>query len=95
VLYDIVAETVRTYEAQFAYAWDLEERRDYAEKLLKNIVGFEVEITRLEGKLKLSQNRSPADQEGVISGLSQQESPTDRALAAVMRERMSAERGRT
>jgi transcriptional regulator len=92
-LYRIVAETVHTYEAQFAYAWDLEERRDYAEKLLKNIIGFEVEITRLEGKLKLSQNRSPADQEGVIAGLSHQESLTDRALAAVMRERMEQSSG--
>jgi len=85
-LYRIVAETVRVYEAQFDYAWELAARRDFAEKLLKNIVGFELEITRLEGKRKLSQNRSRADQEGVITGLTDQGDPVGTALAAVMRE---------
>lgn len=85
-LYGIVAETVQVYEAQFDYAWDLAARRDFAEKLLKNIVGFEIEITRLEGKRKLSQNRSRADQEGVIAGLTDQGDPVGTALAAVMRE---------
>ena len=49
-LYRIVAELVRVHEGQFAYAWDLEAQRGYAEKLLKNIVGFTFEILRLEGK---------------------------------------------
>jgi transcriptional regulator len=36
---------------------------------LRAIVGIEVRITRIEGKFKLSQNRSEADVEGVIAGL--------------------------
>lgn len=87
-LYGIVAETVRVYEAQFAYTWDLAARREFAEKLLKNIVGFELEIQRLEGKRKLSQNRSHADQEGVIAGLSGQGDPLSTAIASLMRERL-------
>ena len=87
-VYNIVAETVRTFEAQFAYAWNLEDWREFAEKLLKNIVGFDIEISRLEGKLKLSQNRSRADQEGVIAGLARQESPVDQALASLMEDRL-------
>ena len=35
---------------------------------MKAIVGIEIEITRLEGKFKLSQNR-PADALGVIEAL--------------------------
>lgn len=93
-LYAIVADTVRVFEGQFDYSWDLEARRDFAEKLLKNIVGFEFEITRLEGKLKLGQNRSRADQEGVIAALSAQGDPVGVALAQVMRDRISAERSR-
>jgi transcriptional regulator len=85
-LYQIVAETVRTFEARFDYAWDLEARSDYARKLLKNIVGFEMEITRLEGKRKLSQNRSQADQESVINALTTQGGALDLAVAAVMRD---------
>lgn len=36
---------------------------------LKAIVGVELVITRVEAKAKLSQNRTPADVEGVIAGL--------------------------
>jgi transcriptional regulator len=87
-LYDIVAKTVATFEQQFDYAWDLEARRDYAEKLLKNIVGFEMTITRLEGKRKLSQNRPKADQEGVIAGLEAGSDPLGLAVANIMREQI-------
>lgn len=83
-LYEIVADLVKAFERQFAYAWDLDARREYAQKLLKNIVGFEIEITRLEGKCKLSQNRSHADQEGVIAGLTGRGEPLDLALAQLM-----------
>lgn len=36
---------------------------------LRAIVGLELPLTRVEAKAKLSQNRSPADQRGVIDGL--------------------------
>jgi transcriptional regulator len=36
---------------------------------LRGIVGIEFTVTRIEGKAKLSQNRSDADQRGVIEGL--------------------------
>jgi len=86
-VFKIVAETVRVYESQFDYAWDLNAYRDYAQKLLKNIVGFEFEITRIEGKRKLNQNRSQADQSSVIAGLTEQADPLGLALASLMRER--------
>jgi transcriptional regulator len=36
---------------------------------LKGIVGIEIEITRIEGKWKVSQNRPEADRRGVAAGL--------------------------
>ena len=48
---------------------------------------MEIEITALEGKFKLSQNRSAADAHGVMSGLEASTSAQDRAVADVMRER--------
>jgi len=42
---------------------------DYIEMMLKNIVGLEITAQRIEGKEKLSQNRSAADQQGVIESL--------------------------
>ncbi len=36
---------------------------------MRGIVGIELAVTGVEGKVKLSQNRSIADREGVIEGL--------------------------
>ena len=57
---------------------------DYRRRLLGGIVGFRIPITRIEGKFKLSQNRSEADRSGVynahVSG-----SDDQRALADWMK----------
>ncbi len=42
---------------------------DYVQQMLRVIVGIEIAVTRLEGKWKLSQNRSEADRAGVVAGL--------------------------
>lgn len=42
---------------------------DYIERMLAAIVGFEIRISSLKGKWKLSQNREPKDRLGVIDGL--------------------------
>jgi transcriptional regulator len=39
---------------------------------LRAIVGFELSITRLEGKWKMSQNRIVADRQGVREGLARE-----------------------
>ena len=54
--------------------------------LLRGVVGFEVEIIRLIGKRKLSQNRSPADQRGVIAGLEEADDADSAAVGKLMRE---------
>lgn len=52
---------------------------------LKGIVGLRLRLTRIEGKLKLSQNRPAEDREGVVQGLGASCDPRDRAVAATMR----------
>ena len=42
---------------------------DYLDRMLRGIVGLEFRVDRVEGKAKLSQNRSEADRAGVIIGL--------------------------
>ena len=54
----------------------------YVDAMLKNIVGFEIEVTRLEGKFKLSQNR-PAEAPRVAAELEREGAA---GLAALMRE---------
>jgi transcriptional regulator len=56
----------------------------YMDGMLRGIVAFEIEITRLEGKMKLSQNRSDADRQGVVAALAMSASPDDQAIASKM-----------
>jgi transcriptional regulator len=56
---------------------------DYIERLLGSIVGFELGITRLIGKWKLSQNRSDEDRAGVAAGLREQDAESV-AMAELM-----------
>ena len=42
---------------------------DFIEKLQRTIVGIELEVTRIEAKRKLSQNKPDGDVSGAIDGL--------------------------
>jgi transcriptional regulator len=55
--------------------------RSYLEAMLRGIVGIRFEIFRLEGKCKMSQNRSGADREGVVRGLRARDGADDVAVA--------------
>ncbi|WP_413793321.1 MULTISPECIES: FMN-binding negative transcriptional regulator [unclassified Pseudomonas] len=72
--------------------WKIEDAPvEYIDSMLKAIVGFALPIQRLEGKRKLSQNRSPVDIAGVRNGLAASPDPQDRALAHLMPEQSSKE----
>jgi predicted FMN-binding regulatory protein PaiB len=67
-----------------AQPWKMSDApKDYLDEMVKAIVGIEVEITRLAGKFKLSQNREARDIAGVIGQL---EERGDQALARAMAE---------
>src|SRR3954470_1545355 len=83
-LHRMLESLVATHEAAFAQPWRMDLPRDYLDKMMRAIVGFEIEITRLEGKLKLSQNRSEHDQHQVAEALGQSEDPLDRGVAELM-----------
>jgi transcriptional regulator len=86
-LYTLLKDSVNTFEAGFAKPWAIQERGDFMYKKMQAIVGFELPITRLEGKLKLSQNRSADDQEHVIAMLQNSEDMLSNATAKLMQER--------
>lgn len=60
---------------------------EYIQGMLKAIVGLRLPIKRLDGKRKLSQNRSPADIAGVRNGLANSLDARDQALAQLMQAR--------
>jgi transcriptional regulator len=65
-----VSELTDTHEDAREHPWQVTDApASYIEGQLRGIVGIEVTVTRIEGKAKLSQNRSDADRRGVIDGL--------------------------
>lgn len=88
---DIRAQQERLVAAyEGADGWTMDSQpEDYIDGMLRGIIAFEMPVTRLEGKFKLSQNRPREDQESVIKELSSSASPWDRALADIMRRHMS------
>jgi len=66
----IVTKLTQRYENPREKPWAVSDApADYIAAQLKGIVGVVLHISRLEGKRKLSQNKTKADQEGVIRGL--------------------------
>jgi transcriptional regulator len=66
----VVARLTQKHEASEPRPWRMRDAApDYLAQMLKIIVGIEVEVTRLEGKRKLGQNREQRDVEGAVSAL--------------------------
>ncbi|WP_144108972.1 FMN-binding negative transcriptional regulator [Paraburkholderia sp. BCC1886] len=85
---DILTRTVAHYDTPLGGAWSFPGMpEDTILPRLKAIAGVEIELTRIEGKFKLNQDRSAADRHGVIAALETQGRCDTQALAALMRAR--------
>ena len=82
----LVRRLTAKHEAHRAEPWSVDDAPPaYVAGQLRAIVGLEVEISRLEAKYKLSQNRSAADVTGVVEGLSAEDDPAAHAVAHQIR----------
>ena len=81
-----VRALVARHESRRAKPWSVDDAPpEFISGQLRAIVGLEVVISRIEAKLKLSQNRSKADVEGAIDGLEDIGDARSLATAAAMR----------
>lgn len=81
----MLGRLVDTHEAGFEHPWRMDLPEDYLDRMLRGIVGFELAIERLEGKHKLSQNRSADDRAGVIAALAGSPDPAAAGIGELMR----------
>jgi transcriptional regulator len=66
----IVRDLTARHEGGRPEPWAVDDAPgDFLANMVRGIVGVELEVTRLEGKRKLSQNRPVLDQRGVVDGL--------------------------
>jgi transcriptional regulator len=83
-LKEILVETVRAFDVAYLDQWDAL-REQYRTGMLKHIVGFELVVDRLEGKFKLSQNRSKRDQAKIIKSMYGSEDSNVRDIGRLMK----------
>ena len=83
----ILRDLISTFETAYEQQWDsLSET--YQQRMLSHIVGFEVSVTRIEAKFKLSQNRTRKEQQQIIDSLA---ASSDQAVSGAAR--LMGERG--
>ena len=84
-LLGVLHELIPMFEAAFADQWaTLTEA--YRTRMLSHIVGFEISVSRIEAKFKLSQNRTKDEQQNIIDSLSGASDSAVSGTACLMRE---------
>jgi transcriptional regulator len=82
----ILQRSVDAYEGPRPAPWPFDEAAPHVANMLKAIVGFRIEITRLEGKWKLSQNHSEERRRRVVQALTSRPDDDSKAIAALIEE---------
>lgn len=86
-LLDMLNRLTHAHESQQATPWRLEDAPDgFIASMLQGIVGIEIPIDRLEGKLKVSQDEALPDRLGTVAGLQAEAGDEARAMAALVQQ---------
>jgi len=79
----LLEQTIQFFEADYLKQWaGLPD--DYKLKMMNGIVAFEIEVTDLQAKKKLSQNRTEKERENIIAELSHKGDANEKEIAAYM-----------
>ncbi|PAW94186.1 transcriptional regulator [Mucilaginibacter sp. MD40] len=81
----LLSKTIGIYEQDYLKQWN-RLPDDYRSKMMNGIVAFELLITDLQAKFKLSQNRSEAEQNNIINNLSNSSTANEKEIAAYMQQ---------
>jgi len=84
----LVTRLTQVHEARREHPWAVSDApAGYIRDHLRGIVGFELVISKLDGKWKVSQNRPAEDRAGVAEGLEREGQASTAAVAALVRQR--------
>jgi transcriptional regulator len=86
-LLSLLNHLTNIHEAGSPVPWKVGDApQDFIQSLLQGIIGLELSIRRLEGKWKVSQNKSERDRQGVIKGLTELNTAESLAMKALVEE---------
>ncbi|HVH80088.1 MAG TPA: FMN-binding negative transcriptional regulator, partial [Stellaceae bacterium] len=87
-LRDLLLRLSERHETREAAPWRMQDQPDtFLDGMLNGIVGFEIAVSRLEGKFKLSQNRPAGDRPRIIAALEARGDAEANGVAQLMRDR--------
>jgi len=79
----LLEDMINTFEEGYLKQWQSLDQ-SYRQKMLKGITAFEIAVNKIEGKKKLSQNRSELERESIISDLNKSLHTSEKSIAAYM-----------
>jgi transcriptional regulator len=82
---EVLEKTIDNFESSYQQQWD-DFPETYKAGMVKGIVAFEITITELQAKKKLSQNRTESEKQRIIETLARSEDPNEKLIAAFMQE---------
>lgn len=82
---NLLDRLIAFYESGMPQPWSGALPTDFRANLMRGIMGFAMDIRRIEGKFKLSQNRSQADQRAVVTQLAMSPDSVARELSELAR----------
>jgi transcriptional regulator len=80
---ELLQHTIKQYDTGYLEQYE-KLPADFKSKMMKGIVAFEIEVTDLQAKKKLSQNRTETERENIINSLSQSADTNEKEIAAYM-----------
>lgn len=84
-LVDQIRALTKLHEANQPTPWTIEDApADFIASMLNAIIGIEIDISRIEGKWKLSQNRSAADRASLIEALRMSDAENAGTIASLI-----------
>ena len=82
--FEVLESTIDNYDTSYRQQWD-NLPGEYKLKMSKAIVAFDIAVTDLQGKKKLSQNRTDAEQQKIIDSLTKSSDTNEQLIADYMR----------
>ncbi len=82
----VLEQTVEQHERHRRDRWRLDVPEPFLASLMKEVTAFEIEVRRIEGQFKLSQDKPEADRRGVVAGLAATDDPGAHEIARLMQD---------
>jgi transcriptional regulator len=79
----VLEKMISFYEVEYMQQWN-NLPDDYKSKMMNGIVAFEIVVDDLQGKSKLSQNRTEKERENIISSFAKSADKNEQEIADYM-----------